>query len=234
MHTAIQTAPPRFDIYQGIHKGLRAFMADTLVRVGRTDPTDSVECAETASALRSLLHVCLQHLTHENDFLHAAMEARAPGSASIAAGEHDAHLLHIVDLGRMLEEALAAAPAQQMAAWTHLYQTLSLFVADNYEHMLMEEREHNAVLWAHYTDAEIHDIHDRLLATIPADEMALTFRWILPQLSHPERVGMLSGMRQGMPDEVFVSQLDMARPLLDARSWRKLQAAFKVEVALHG
>jgi len=225
---------PRFDIYAGVHKGLRAFMADTLTCVGRTDYMDALERQEAATQLRSLLDTCGEHLAHENEFLHVAMERRAPGSAARCAHEHVQHVAHIAVLRHSLDEAMHASTDALAVAWQHMYQALSRFVAENYEHMLLEEREHNAVLWAHYTDAEIIEIHDALLASIPADEMALHFRWILPQLSHPERVAMMGGMRQGMPDEVFASQLDMARPLLNARAWHKLQAAFKVEVARHG
>lgn len=98
--------------------------------------------------------------------------------------------------------------------------------------MLREEQAHNAVLWAHYSDEELIALHDELVASIPPDKMALHFRWILPSVSHAERVGMLQGMRQGTPSEVLASQLDMARPLLQARDWFKLKAAFQGELAL--
>ncbi len=221
----------RFDVYLGIHKGLRAFMSEILVRVGHTDYTDAREREETAEQLRALLHVCGEHLKHEDNFLHPAMERRSPGSTARCAHEHVQHFTHIAVLHASLEEALHAPAEAQATAWRELYQALSRFVAESLEHMLIEEREHNAVLWAHYTDAEIIEIHDALVASIPAQEMALVFRWIVPQLAHPERVAMLGDMRKGMPDEVFASQLDMARPLLDARSWHKLQAAFKLPTA---
>jgi len=224
----------RFDLYRAVHKGLRAFMADTLLRVGSTDPADAVECRESAEQLRSLLQVCGKHLQHENDFLHTAMERRAPGSAGRANREHEGHVAEIAALSAWLDQALATPAAEQAAAWHHLYLALSRFVAENIEHMLLEEREHNAALWRHYSDEELHAIHDALVSSIPGEEMALHFRWMLPQLSHPERVAMLGGMRQGMPPEVFTTQLDMARPLLNARAWHKLQAAFKEEVACHG
>lgn len=224
----------RFNMYQSVHKGLRAFMADTLNKVGRTDYTDALERQEAASQLRSLLDICCQHLAHENQFLHTAMERRSPGSAQRCADEHVAHVAHIASLGNSLEDALRAATPDQEQAWQQLYLALSLFVGENFEHMLMEERAHNAVLWLHYSDEELIEIHDALLATIPADEMAIHFRWMLPQLSHPERVAMLSGMRMGMPAEVFASQLNLVASLLDTRSWRKLQAALQAGSTSHG
>lgn len=232
---AASAAAPRFDLYRAVHKGLRAFMADTLLKVGSADPADPAERGEAAEQLRSLLDVCVKHLQHENDFLHTAMERRAPGSAARAGREHEGHLAAIAALEAELSQALmAASAALQAVAWHRLYQALSVFVAENYEHMLLEERDHNAVLWRQYSDEELLAVHGALVSSIPADEMALHFRWMLPQLSHPERVAMLGGMRQGMPPEVFATQLDMARPLLNARGWHKLQAAFKEEVACHG
>ena len=35
------------------------------------------------------------------------------------------------------------------------YRRLSRFVAENFEHMLVEETRHNAALWELYTDAEL-------------------------------------------------------------------------------
>lgn len=230
----IQAGHTRFDMYCAVHKGLRAFMADTLQKVGRTDPFDPVECQESAEQLRSLLHVCAQHLMHENRFVHPAMERRAPGSTVAVAHEHEGHEAEIAALTAWLERALKASKSEAAGAWHWLYLALSQFVAENHEHMLLEERDHNAVLWRHYSDDELLAIHDELVASIAADEMALHMRWMLPQLSHPERVALLGGMRQGMPPEVFATQLDMARPLLNARAWHKLQAAFKDEVVCHG
>ena len=39
---------PRFDMYTGIHKAMRAVMADTLLALGRADPTDEQELSDVA------------------------------------------------------------------------------------------------------------------------------------------------------------------------------------------
>lgn len=220
----------RVNLYQAVHKGLRAFMVDTLVRVGRTDAADPQDRADGAEQVRILLHLCGEHLVHENRFIHTAMERRAPGSAGQAETEHVEHVVEIATLRRVLAQAEVASPAQCDAHWLRLYHALSQFVAGNLTHMLMEERAHNAVLWAHYSDEELIAVHDELVSSIPPEEMAVHLRWMLPSVSHPERVGMLQGMRQGMPPEVFASQLDMARPLLDVRAWHKLKAALQQDL----
>src|SRR5512139_1463744 len=82
---------PRYDIYAFIHKGLRAFMAHTLLRVGRLDPHDDAEVAEVSAEVNALLDICRGHVHHENDVIHTAMEARQPGSSQHTAGEHVEH-----------------------------------------------------------------------------------------------------------------------------------------------
>jgi hypothetical protein len=211
---------PRHDIYASIHKGLRAFMAHTLVRVGRLDATDADEVAEVATEVQALLDICRGHLHHENDFVHAAMQARAPGSCAQIADEHDHHLEAIAQL----EWLLGGVPGQPDNARA-LYRALTTFVADNFEHMLREETDHNAVLWAHYSDEEIRAIEHRLVASLAPGEAQLAMRWMLPHMTPAERAAMLGGMRQSAPAEAFNGVLSLIRPLLGGRDWRKLSLA---------
>lgn len=219
---------PRVNLYQGIHKAIRAQMSHTLLQVGRTDPGDADERAASGASVEALLTMCRQHLHHENEFIHAAMERRCPGSASPLGHEHEEHIEHIAHLRSLAQHALQADAPTQDAAWQDLYLALSLFVAENFSHMVREERDHNAVLWQHYSDAELADIHHALVASIPPEEMALVMPWMIPQLSPPERAGMFSEMQQGMPPEVFAMQLTQTQALLDEPHWRKLQQALNL------
>src|SRR5262245_59583529 len=135
--------PARYDIYAFIDKGLRAFMAHTLVRVGGLDPHDADEVAVGVEEVVALLDICEGHLDNENRVVHAAMEARRPGSAAAIADEHVQHARDIASL-RELARRLPQEPAVAYA----LYHALSAFVAHNLEHMQQEETQHNEVLWA--------------------------------------------------------------------------------------
>jgi hypothetical protein len=213
---------PRMDMYSGIHKAIRALMADTLLAVGRMDADDELELAQTTERVLELLDFCANHLKHENDFVHAAIEARAPGASERIAHEHEEHQQHIAALGRLVASLRAAVPPQRAAAAQELYRELALFIADNFRHMHVEETAHNAVLWARYTDAELVEIHDRLVASIPPGEMMVTARWLVPFLNPAERVGMLSGVRQNAPAPAFQAILDTVRPHLAEGEWAKL------------
>jgi hypothetical protein len=219
---AAAAAPQRLDLYAPIHKALRHLMMDTLLRVGRLDVADPDELNATLGQLDELLSFCAAHVAHENDFVHAAMEARRPGAAARTADDHGEHLDAIEAL-RVEAEGLRAAPADAAAiSALRLYRHLALFVAENFQHMHVEETANNAALWAHYRDDELVALHERLLASIPPAEHLRTARWMVPALTPQERAGLLGGMRAELPAPAFAAVVDTVRPHLDATAWRKL------------
>lgn len=224
----MQDTTPRYNIYARIHKALRAMMGEALVAAGRCDWSDVAETAATLAELRSLLEVCEGHLAHENQFLHAAMEARAPGSAARTAGEHVEHAAAIKALRTLAAKVEILGGAARIAAGEALYRELAVFVAENYVHMHEEETQNNATLWATHSDAEIHGIEQRLVASIPPQENLFLLRWMLRHTTHQERVAMLAGARAGAPAEVFEGMTGVARGVLGAREWDKLATALNL------
>ncbi len=222
---------PRFDFYATIHKALRAFMADTLLAVGRMDVDDEPELVRGLQRVFDLLEFCHQHLQHENQFIHTAMEARAPGSSAAIAAEHGEHVAHIERLGAMAGGVLRALPGERPAAALALYRALSAFIAHNFEHMLQEEREHNALLWAHYSDAELVEIHNALVGSIPPAEMMVVMRWMVPFMNPAERTAVLADMQAHAPAPAFQAVLDTVRGHLDEREWAKLTRSLGLAAA---
>jgi len=219
----------RFNIYALIHKGLRAMMSQALTGVGRADWDDAAESAQTLAEVRSLLDFCAGHLRHENEFIHPAMEARRPGSAGRVAEDHVGHLSAIAALREQAVVLESAAGAARASAAEALYHGLSLFVAENYEHMHHEETHNNAVLWDAYSDAEIHAIHQALVGSLPPDEVMLSMRWMLPHASAAERAQVLGEIRGNAPAPVFEALMGMLRGLLGGRDWSKLHRALGLD-----
>ena len=218
----------RVDMYVGIHKALRHFMTDTLHRVGRMDANDSDDLRRTLGQFEELMEFCVQHVHHENDFVHAAIEARQPRGAARTADDHVEHIAHIAAL-RVEARALAQAePAARPALALRLYRHLALFVADNFQHMNIEETQNNAALWAHYRDDELMALHHRIVSSLPPQENLLVMRWMIPAITPAERAQTLGGMRAGAPAEAFAAVLDAVRPHLDDKAWDRLSRALGV------
>lgn len=225
---ATTSTAPRHDIYAFVHKGLRAWMGEVLARIGRTDPQDAAEIAQTLRALRELLAFCRRHIAHEDQFVHPAMEARRPGSAEVTASDHVGHENAIRELEGIMASLEYGPVHDRAATLQRLYRRCALFVAENLEHMAVEESHNNRVLWETHADAEIMDVEHALVASIPPAELMDALRWMLPWMNAQERAGMLGGMRQGMPAEAFGAVLAMLREHLSPAEWRKLATALSL------
>ena len=220
--TSTNQTKTRFDMYVHVHKGLRAFMTDVLTTVGRIDPFDPSEVGEGAAQVRLLLAISRDHLFHENHFLHSAMDARSRGSACKTANEHVAQESLFEELENQLASVERSSIDERPSELLRLYRSLSLFVAENFQHMIVEEQENNHTLWAFYTDTELVAIHQELLRDVTPDKMTVYLRWILPYIPHPDRLVLLSGMRESIPPAAFDALLSTIRPHFSHKDWRKL------------
>jgi len=205
----------RLDLYAHIHKALRLFMTDTLQRLSRLDVDDPLELADSLGQLDALLDAAQHHVEKENAFIHPAIEARRAGASAAIEAEHEEHLDSIAAL-RAEGAALRAMPTAGAAQ--RLYRRFAAFVAHNFEHMGVEEVRHNQALWAAYTDAELFELHGRILASIDPREMSQTLRWMIPALTPAERALVIGGL----PPQVQAPVLASARSLLTDTAWAKL------------
>lgn len=216
---------PRVDLYASIHKALRLFMGDTLGRVGWLDTDDRAELDTTLAQVSTLLEACRAHLAKEDKFVHTALEARRPGACERIAREHGQHLEAIAALEA---EAAALRALPTPAAAQRLYRHLARFIGENFEHMHAEETQHNAALWAACSDAELIEVHQRILASIEPAEMATVLRWMVPAMSPAERAQMLGEIQRQMPPAAWQDVLDTVRPHLHDAAWGKLARALGI------
>lgn len=213
---------PRYDIYRQIHKALRIQFATTHARLGRIDCSDADDMHAALHDVESLLATCRSHLAHENTFVHAAIEARAPAASRRTADEHRHHDDAIVNLSQACVDIARADPAHRQALADRLYDELGEFIVDNLTHMRYEETVNNTMLWTHYSDAELLAIEQALVGSIPPDELFPTLAGIVAAVPPHERVLLLDGIRRNAPAPVFEALLDAGLRALDRRDHDKL------------
>lgn len=221
----------RYNIYEVIHKALRARLSRTLVAIGQVDVDDPASLRELEAEVNTTLAMMHGHLTAENAFIHPAMEARVPGSAIRIAEEHVHHEDDIQLLREACAALLAAAPDLRQGLADRLYVLFDLFVQDNLTHMRHEEEHHNAVLWSAYDDAEIVAIEQALVGALPPEKKALYLHAMLPAVPTRDRVRLLGGLRQSVPAEAFDGIYASLCTLLDTRAQRRLAEALGLSAA---
>lgn len=220
----MSTTAPRFDLYATVHKGLRACLAQALVSVGRADWDDAAATAAVLGEVRGLIELCHVHLHSEDRFVHAVMEARLPGSSLATATDHRGHERELAGLAADLDSIALGAAADRAAAGAALYRRLAVFVAENFEHMHVEETRNNALLWAHFTDDEIRAIQRELVAALPPGVHLRFLGWMLLHANPDERLRVLRGVRAQAPAEVFNGARELLQAALGPREWASLEA----------
>ena len=92
MPRTITTAAPRLDFYGPIHKALRAFMGDTLLRIGSMDGADEADVQATLGQLQTLTTLLRAHLhatprsTSSRSRTSSPLQARIVGMSAGASG----------------------------------------------------------------------------------------------------------------------------------------------------
>jgi hypothetical protein len=218
-------AKPRYNIYSNPHKAMRLALGEVLVAAGRVDPHDDADVGNLAGQVRSLLLFCRTHLEKEEAFVHPAMEARRPGSASGTQHDHDDHLAAIGQLEADVRALEEPGSGHRERAAIELYRRLALFTADNIVHMHREETDNNEALWAAYSDEELHALEQRLVASIPPEALQLGLRWMMPAMNPIERAELLLEMRERVPAPAFTSVLAGVQSTLTEAERRKLTLA---------
>jgi hypothetical protein len=209
----------RFDLYGPVHKGLRAFMADTLQRFGSLDIEDAGQVQDVCNQALDLLGLLRSHVDHEDEHIHPLLERCRTGSAEQAAEEHVAHRRLLDALVREVR-GLRAAPSYVAA--DALYQDFAELMADNLLHMRLEDIGHQSVLWEHYTDAELAALDARVVGSIAPKEMMLYLRWMLPAMAPPQRLRLMLALRAAAPTMVQLAVARLAQQQLSADAWQRL------------
>lgn len=162
------------------------------------------------------------HLADEDAVIPPTLEARSPGATWDASEAHAAQAHHLSGFTRVAAQLEAGDEEARAVILRALAERLSEFVAHNLDHMLAEETRHNPALWATHTDAELRAMHRAIVDRLPAGVLEDFMRWMLPALSHPERVGVLKDLQAGPSRGAFEGALGLCRAHLTPRDFSKL------------
>jgi hypothetical protein len=210
----------RLDLYRNIHKGIRVMLFELIQNSGRTDFTEAAELASLRADARDIFELLESHAHTEDTHVMPLVHAVAPVLAHEFAEAHEDQEARLPGLLATLE--MIDANALDAAQKGHAFVVqLSRIAGELLTHMADEELEINAALWNAYSDEELHEAEQRLVASIPPDKMGRYLRWMLPSMNATERADFLAMM----PPPVFAFVRELARQVLAPADEAKLEAA---------
>lgn len=201
----------RYNSFGVIHKALRAMMYDTALTLQQTYFADVEEAEIALSKVETVIHEFEHHAHHEDTFILPAIETFEPQLVENFENEHvkdhelGSRLITLLNIYRSLETS-----EERINCGSCINKSFRDFMVFNIEHMAKEEIEINRVLWANYTDQELVELTDRLVASIPAEQKILTTKWMLRSINKGEAIAWLKAVKQTAPSFVFEALYQMA------------------------
>ena len=221
----------RYNSFNQIHKGLRAQLYDTALKVQQTDLSDAEAASSVIEQIEEVLFLFDSHAHGEDHYFNEPLEKTNPEIATLFVAEHvEDHRLANVLSTLITSYREASAPQARAEMGKHLFYAYNEFIAFNLYHMNKEEIELNAALWEHYTDAEIKSIEQTLVQSIPPQKMMKYAKWMIRGINNIELIHWLDEVRRFAPLPVFEMLISIAETELSVERFELVTKALKNEL----
>ncbi len=219
----------RYNTFNLAHKGLRALLYDTALKLQQADLSDQ-SSIESIGQVEQVLGLFESHAHHEDQFFNEPLEQSNPDVAKVFEKEHEEdHRLARV-IARLIDSWKdAALPEKRQEIGKHLFYAFNEFIAFNLYHMNKEELQLNEVLWKEYSDDTIKATEQALVQAIPPAKMAAFAHWMIKGINNPELTKWLGEVKRFAPAPVFEMLDGIAKTQLADDHYNKIRASVEKE-----
>ena len=221
----------RYNVFNQIHKGLRALLYDTALCIQQTD-FNTPAAQQTVDKVMLVVDLFDEHANHEDAHLLPLAEIHNPRLVEEFESEHEVdHRLSQALRDHATAWDAAATENEKIMHGQALFYSFNEFIAFNLYHMNKEENVLQLNLWKHYTDNDLHMAERAIIESIQPEILITESRWMMRSLSANEIIQWLKGIQFGAPAEVFNMYLGMAQEEVSPERWQKIAVAFETPAA---
>ena len=193
----------RFNIFNQIHKGLRAMLYNMALTIQHTDFSKDEEGRATLRKLKQVLELYAEHGQHEDSTVFPSVKEAAPSAIAALEAEHEKDEQLVNDLLLQIRAYKSADAADKASIGYAIHLAFQDFVAFNLEHMNKEEKTINPLLWDQYTDEQIVGIQRNILRQVSQESNMYYTRWMLKGLNDAELSTWFHKVKDTAPTEVW-------------------------------
>ena len=212
----------RFNIFNQIHKALRALLYDTALTMQQTDFQDHEEAELALEKLKQTLDIFDKHAMHEDSSVLPAIQAYEPSLVDAFEKEHVEDHALAEKLRQLVTEFARAEIKDRQTIGHSILHSFIAFLSFNLDHMAKEETVLNERLWRYYSDVEIMALNQRIIADISPEEMKFTSAWMMKGMSNAEITKWLKSVQTNAPEAVFSALFSIAEKELPYQRFRKI------------
>ncbi|MGB8194041.1 MAG: hemerythrin domain-containing protein [Chitinophagaceae bacterium] len=195
---------PRFNIFNQIHKGLRAMLYNMALTIQHTDFSREEEAKATLRKMKQVLELYAEHGGHEDNIVFPAVREVSPATVASLEAEHEKDEQLTNDLLLQIHTyRYAANIIEKVAVGYSIHLAFQEFVAFNLQHMCREEQTINPLLWEKYSDLELMQLQKEVRMQVKPESEIIFTRWMLQGLSDGEIKMWFSKVQESAPAAVW-------------------------------
>jgi hypothetical protein len=224
----------RFNIFNQVHKGLRAALYDTALQLQQADFTSASESESALEKVKEVVMLFDEHAHKEDTFVLPAILQYEPSVVDAFEQEHVADLA----LARKLSEAVKQSDSllkagDREAAGRKLNVIFVEFLAFNLKHMAKEEDIINNLLWRYYTDGEILQIQNRIVESTKPWHQDFFSKWMLRGINNAEAAAWFLAVQRTAPAIVYQTLFSKAKQEYSKKRFQQLVESLQESVVLN-
>ena len=213
----------RFNIFNQIHKALRALLYDTALTVQQTYFGHPDEAETSLEKIKLVLDIFDKHADHEDQFVLPAIYAYEPSLVDAFEKEHMADHELAEKLRSLIQTFETNSSLEhRITIGDQILHSFIAFMSFNLDHMGKEEKIINQRLWRYYSDMELAAINQRIIASVSQEEMKITSAWMMKGLSNAEITAWLRQVQTHAPESVFNTLFTIAEKELPHSRFRQI------------
>ncbi len=192
------------NIFNQVHKGLRAALYDTAINLQRTDFTCGYEADEAIENVNEVVMLFEEHAQKEDHFILPLIAAYEPSVTDAFEQEHFTDLLLSAQLQRSMQQFLLLMKAEDRAeAGKKINIDFVAYTVFNLQHMAKEETVLNELLWRYYSNDYLQTVQQKIVKETSPLQVEYFMKWMLRGINNTEAAAWLKEVERTAPPMVF-------------------------------
>ncbi len=213
----------RYNIFNQVHKALKAMLYESSLILQQTNFADTEEAETALEKVKQVVDMFDSHAAHEDEFILPVIGKYEPSVVDAFDQEHEKdHALTEKLRGLLVAYRHALKTEVKTETGQAILNAFIEFMIFNLEHMAKEETVLNKILWRYYTDAEIQVLSQKIVSSISPCEQEMTSAWMMRGLSIKEISSWLKAVEKNAPAPVFSKLFSLAEKELPNDRFRKV------------
>jgi hypothetical protein len=216
----------RYNIFNHIHKALRALLYHTALTLQQTDFTDDIDAEEVLKLVSDVTTLLDKNSDAKDKYILPAVEPFEPGIAATLNCDHYAD----VAISKCLASTIAYfrntdSNEEKEAFGTKITNKFTELMMFRLKQMAKEEDVLNRILWNYYSNEQLLTIENTITENTSEETQTFVARWMMRGMNNAEIVKWMKSVEKNASCRVCQTLLEMAETELSEHRFRQVEAS---------